>query len=171
MKIVSISIAAFFALTLFTACGNDQSKETKDTTATTTEAAPQEPAGEVTLTISGNDKMQYDLNELKVKAGQKVTLTMKNEGTMPKASMGHNWVLFIPYVDIEDFAKKAQDAGIDNDYIPASESQKIIAHTKLLGPGESDTITFTAPEEGEYDYICSFPGHHSTMKGKLIVEK
>jgi azurin len=45
-----------------------------------------------------------------------------------------------------------------------------VAHTKLIGGGESDTINFTITEPGTYDYICSFPGHLALMKGKLIVE-
>jgi len=38
-----------------------------------------------------------------------------------------------------------------------------------VGGGESDTIEFEAPPEGEYDYICSFPGHYQQMQGKLVV--
>ncbi|MGD1893724.1 MAG: plastocyanin/azurin family copper-binding protein [Cyclobacteriaceae bacterium] len=46
----------------------------------------------------------------------------------------------------------------------------MIVHTKFIGGGESDTITFEAPSPGTYDYICSFPGHYALMQGKLIVE-
>ena len=40
----------------------------------------------------------------------------------------------------------------------------------MIGGGQSDTIEFDAPEPGTYDFICSFPGHYSVMKGKFIVE-
>ena len=50
-----------------------------------------------------------------------------------------------------------------------SKGDEVIVHTKMLGGGESDTITFIAPENGFYTYICSFPGHWGLMKGKLIV--
>jgi azurin len=47
----------------------------------------------------------------------------------------------------------------------------IIVFTKLLGPGESDTITFNAPAAGVYDYICTFPGHVILgMRGKMTVK-
>ena len=46
----------------------------------------------------------------------------------------------------------------------------MIAHTDMVGGGESSTITFTAPAAGEYPYICSFPGHFGLMTGKLIVK-
>jgi azurin len=48
----------------------------------------------------------------------------------------------------------------------------MIAHTKLLGPKEKDTVTFQAPKEpGRYPFLCSFPGHYQVgMRGELIVE-
>ena len=46
----------------------------------------------------------------------------------------------------------------------------VIAHTKLLGPGESDEITFKVPDAGVYDFICTFPGHFGTMRGKIVAE-
>jgi azurin len=51
-------------------------------------------------------------------------------------------------------------------------SDQIIAHTGLVAGGESDTVTFTAPEEpGDYEYICTFPGHFAAgMKGTLTVK-
>ena len=50
--------------------------------------------------------------------------------------------------------------------------KKVIARTKLLGPGESETITFTAPKiSSQYDFLCTFPGHFAAgMKGKMIVQ-
>ena len=130
----------------------------------TTEAA----AGEATLEISGNDQMQYDKKELRVKAGQKVTLTLHHSGTMAKTAMGHNWVLLKQGTDKAAFAAEAISA-VDNDYIPEG-TDAVIVHTKVLGGGESTTITFDAPAAGEYEYICSFPGHYALMNGKFIVE-
>ena len=112
--------------------------------------------------------MKFDLSEIKVKAGEQVTLTLKNAGTMPKEAMGHNLVVLTPGTNVEEFAQTAMNAKA-NDYIPESLSSSIVAHTKLLGPNESDTITFTL-EKGEYEFICSFPGHYASMRGKIIVE-
>jgi azurin len=58
------------------------------------------------------------------------------------------------------------------DYVPAALADQIIAHTKLLGPKQSDEITFKAPTEpGEYPFICSFPAHFlSGMKGVIVVK-
>lgn len=133
-----------------------------------TEAAP---AGEadVTLTLNADDMMKFDKTELKVKAGQTVELVLNHVGKMGKDVMGHNFVLLQQGVDIADFGSKALSAK-DNDYIPESESANIIAHTKLLAGGESDTITFTAPAAGTYPFLCSFPGHYGVMQGEFIVE-
>ena len=112
--------------------------------------------------------MQYSTNELRAKVGE-ITLTLHHTGKMEKTVMGHNLVILKIGTDINAFGAKAADAK-DSDYIPASEEANIVAHTKLLGGGESDSITFTISEPGTYDYICSFPGHLALMKGKLIVE-
>lgn len=57
----------------------------------------------------------------------------------------------------------------DNDYIP-EDASLTLAHTNMVGGGESTEIVFSAPEVGSYDFLCSFPGHYSIMKGKFIVK-
>jgi azurin len=47
--------------------------------------------------------------------------------------------------------------------------EDVIAATKLLGPGENETLTFTAPEPGDYQFVCSFPGHFAMMRGIMVV--
>ena len=55
--------------------------------------------------------------------------------------------------------------------VPANwKGKDIIAHTDLIGGGESATVEFTVTEAGTYDFLCSFPGHSAIMKGKLIAE-
>lgn len=122
----------------------------------------------VEITIEGNDKMQYNLDEIKVKEGQTVVLTLKHVGKLPKAAMGHNWVLLTQGTDIQEFGAAAAKSA-DNDYIPEG-TENVIVYTSMLGGGEEETIEFTAPEAGTYDFICSFPGHYALMKGKFIVE-
>ncbi len=122
----------------------------------------------IKITLNSNDKMQYDLSEIDVYEGQTVILTLNHTGTMPMASMGHNFVLLKKDTNLDKFEEKAGKAQKDG-YIPTDKSD-IIANTKLIGGGESDTITFMAPEKGTYDYLCSFPGHYSVMKGKFNVK-
>ena len=55
-------------------------------------------------------------------------------------------------------------------YLP-DDLSAVLAHTKTLGPNESDRIEFHAPTDpGEYPFLCTFPGHFALMKGKLIVK-
>ncbi len=163
---------------LISACGGGATSSESTTsgeTATeveTTSEAPETTAstGEVVeINISGNDQMQYDTDMIEVPAGSTVRLTMTHSGQLAKEAMGHNWVLLKQGTSLEDFAMTAiQSAGTD--YIPASEEANIIAHTKMLGGGESDTIEFQAPAAGEYEFLCSFPGHYGMMRGTFVVK-
>jgi azurin len=157
--------------TLLLACGSDKKKEEKSDAIKIGGQKEVEPKkqSENELTITGNDMMQYNKKELRVKTGTQVTLTLTHIGKMGKQVMGHNVVILKPGVDINEFALKAVEAGEAEDWIPDG-GKDVIAHTKMLGGGESVTINFNAPKAGTYDFICSFPGHSALMRGKFIVE-
>lgn len=126
---------------------------------------------EVTIEIDSNDQMQYDKKAFEVVEGQEVTLILTHSGQLPKAAMGHNVVILKPGTSLPEFAMKCAPLAA-NDWIPQDEESKalIIAHTKMLGGGEKDTITFTAPEAGEYPFLCTFPGHFALMQGVMTVK-
>ncbi|HAT63830.1 MAG TPA: azurin [Flavobacteriaceae bacterium] len=168
-KIMSLLILV--SLSLFISCGGkEEKKEDKETMKIGTQKTEKvEDANTVNVALTGNDMMQYDKNEIKVKAGQEVTLTLRHVGKLDKKVMGHNFVLLMQGVNMQEFGIKASDAGEAADWIP-EDGKEVIAHTKMLGGGESTSITFTAPAAGTYDFICSFPGHVAMMKGKFIVE-
>lgn len=128
-------------------------------------------AEEKKLEITGNDQMQFSTKALEVTAGDKVTLTLKHIGKLPKAAMGHNFVLLKSDVKVMEFAMAAGKAAA-TEYIPADDAAKgMIIHTKLIGGGEEDTITFDAPAEaGAYPFVCTFPGHFALMQGVLTVK-
>ena len=115
---------------------------------------------------SVGDTMAYDKTLLEAKPGQSVSLTFHNVATSP--AMQHDWVLVKPGKE-EAVATAAIAAGPGKDYMP--DSPDILAHTKLTKPGESDSITFKAPDvPGDYPYICTYPGHFALMKGILRVQ-
>lgn len=130
-------------------------------------AAPAAAGDVLEVTIVASDAMQYDKLEISAKAGQKIKLTLKHGGTLAKNVMGHNFVLLKAGTDLAKFTAAAATSAA-TDYIPADKSD-VLAHTGLVGGGESTTIEFTAPAAGTYDYICSYPGHYAVMKGKLKV--
>ena len=166
-------ILAATALTIISCGKKETTTEGVETTApaieetTVTDVTPD--TQDNVLEIEGNDQMQYNKTELRAKAGEPISLTLKHVGQSSKDIMGHNFVLLKPGTDITQFGNDAVNAK-DNDYIPTEHADEVIAHTKVVGGGESDTITIDALEPGTYDYICSFPGHYAVMKGQLIVE-
>ena len=152
-------------------CNSNEQANNSDSTDTSVAVSPDtetESAVSNTVEITANDQMKFSVQEIRVKAGEPVTLTLKNTGTIAKEAMGHNFVLLQPGTNIDEFGQTAMSSK-ENDYIPESLKSSIISYTKLLGPNESDTITFTV-EKGEYPFICSFPGHYNTMKGIVIAE-
>ena len=169
-----ISVLILMGFLAVTSCGKKETApaDQTETTEPSTEGeqAPVAAATEENvLVIEGNDQMQFNVNELKAVAGKPIKLTLKHVGKIPKEAMGHNLVILQEGTDQAAFALKANDAKA-TDYIPESEKASIIAHTKLIGGGEEDTIEFTIDKKGSYPFICSFPGHVAMMKGVLIVE-
>jgi len=126
-----------------------------------------------TVEIEGLDTLKFDTETITVKPGEEVTIKLVNNTDMPASAMSHNWVLLVADADAEAYDKAAAKAGADNDYMPSDMDDQVIAATGMVAGGESETITFTAPEEpGDYEYICTFPGHFvAGMKGVLKVEK
>lgn len=122
----------------------------------------------VKIVIESNDQMRFNLSEITVQQGQTVVLTLKHVGKLPKAAMGHNWVLLEPNTDLASFAMSAMKAK-DNEYVPA-DAPEVVVNTILLGGGEETTIEFEAPSPGTYSFICSFPGHYALMQGTFTVE-
>ena len=117
--------------------------------------------------------MRFDVTAFEAKPGEKISVTLKNIGTTPKFSMGHNFILLnhnVNTTNVQTFLDKAATQA-SHDYVPP-DSKDVLAHTKLLGPGETETVTFNAPfVPGEYLYICSFPGHYSQgTKGFMTVK-
>jgi azurin len=121
------------------------------------------------LAISGSDLMQYDKKELEV-AGDCTTveLTLTHSGKLPREAMGHNWVL-VNTPDLSAVANAGMSAGPANNYITPGD-KKVLASTKLVGGGESATVSFSTAilkKGGAYSYLCTFPGHNSAMRGVL----
>nr|WP_299675108.1 azurin [uncultured Dokdonia sp.] len=169
MKMTRI-LMAFALMGLLMSCGGDKKEDKKEkVTIGGAKTEKKKDDSKVNLAISGNDLMQFDKKEFKVKAGQEVTLTLRHTGKIDIKVMGHNFVLLKQGTAIPAFSASAASVGQESDWIPDG-GKDVIAHTKMIGGGQSTTVTFTAPAAGTYDFICSFPGHSGLMKGKFIVE-
>lgn len=130
-------------------------------------------AGPCDLEIEGNDAMKFNKDSLSVPAScKKVTLKLAHTGKLAKAAMGHNWVL-AKTADMQAVATDGIPAGADKGYVKPGDP-RVLAATKLIGGGESDTITFDASalKAGEaYSFFCTFPGHIGLMKGSFSITK
>ena len=165
-------LVVILASLMFNCGGKEEKKKegfTYEKTGTSeTSDTKEKDSNEANIVITSNDLMQFNVKEIKVKAGQKVKLTLRHIGKLDINVMGHNVVILKQGVNLTEFAAKAAIAK-DNKYIPLN-SEEIIAHTDLIGGGQVASIEFNAPDAGTYDFICSFPGHSGLMKGKFIVE-
>jgi azurin len=123
-----------------------------------------------TVEISANDIMKYSVTAFDVRPGQKISITLTNKGTTPKKSGGHDLVVLQKNTNMKKFLEAAS-LEASHDYASPGSQKDVLASTRLLGPGESDTITFTAPYvPADYDFVCSFPGHAMQgMKGVMTV--
>ena len=119
------------------------------------------------LEIAGTDQMTFDKKELVVAPDcTSVELTLKHTGKLPAQAMGHNWVLS-KTSDVAAVASDGIGAGFANDHIKKGDT-RVLAHTKIIGGGQSTTVTFPTSAltaGGAYTYFCSFPGHSAIMKG------
>lgn len=148
----------------------------------------------ITLTILGIDQMKfavrndqkpitnlgdeiyhsddlYELEQINSRPNQELVIKLKTISDLPETAMAHNFVLLKSDTDIPSFVT-ASMRHKENNYIPQDEKKQIILNSDLVGGGESDTITFSAPSTpGEYTFVCTFPGHYiGGMKGVLKVE-
>ena len=124
-----------------------------------------------TVELTGGDDMKYNLTTIEAKAGETLHVVLKSTGSIPKIAMAHNFVLLALTADPVEFSKAAMMAQA-TEYIPADQKAKILAMTKLSGPGETVEVSFKAPAKaGSYPYLCTFPGHFAAgMKGTLVVK-
>jgi len=123
------------------------------------------------IKLVGFDTMKFDITRFEVTAGENIKVELKNAGSMPKAGMAHNFILLKKGTDSMAFALAAINAR-DHEYVPEGLKDQIIVATGLAGSDETVTATFTVPlEPGEYEYVCTFPGHYMVgMKGVMVVK-
>lgn len=124
-----------------------------------------------TIEIIGTDNLKFDVTSIEAAPGEEITIKFTTKSSMPKQAMAHNVVVLDSDADIGSFANESARAR-DNDYIAPGYEDDIIAATDLAGGGETVEVTFTVPETpGDYEYICTFPGHFAAgMKGVLTVK-
>lgn len=126
-------------------------------------------AAQCDVNVDSNDAMQFSTKEIVIdKSCKEFTVNLKHTGQLPKAAMGHN-IVITKEADKQGVATDGMAAGLDKDYVKEGDD-RVVAHTKVIGGGESTSITFdpskiTAGEN--YVFFCSFPGHWGIMTGTV----
>lgn len=149
MKTLKRLVAAGVLALALTACGGGAS--------TSGGAANNSP----TIAADG-ENLAFDKAAVTVGQGQ-VTLAFNNTSGVNQ----HNWILANGG---DDVAMRIDEAALGaENYVPTGAD--VLAHSRLLNPGENETVTFTAPAAGTYTYLCTVPGHYAAgMKGTLTVQ-
>ncbi len=118
-----------------------------------------------------HEQMRYDTARLVVEPGKPFEVIFENVDQMP-----HNIVFVKPGTreQVGTQANTMSPTNLDKEgrsYVP-QKNDNIFAASKLLEPGQKQTLKIKAPSQpGEYEYVCTFPGHWPVMWGKLIVTK
>jgi len=122
--------------------------------------------------VEVDDTLEFKQQEMVADSTcETITVTIKHTGMLPAEAMGHNWVLS-KAADYESVAIDGVKAGLENDYIKPGDD-RVIAHTRVVGSGESDTISFSPSgmePGGDYRFSCTFPGHWEQMYGTFILK-
>jgi azurin len=119
-----------------------------------------------------HEQLRYDTTRITVQAGKPFEVVFENDDVMP-----HNFVIVPPgmHMEIGNAAMTMTPDKLDKQgraYIPASHEKSVIAATKLLEPGQRETLKVKAPNKpGDYEFVCTFPGHALIMWGTLSVTK
>ena len=113
------------------------------------------------------EQMRFDKDLIVVEAGKPLVLTLQNDDAMP-----HNLAVLSPGA-LKEIGLTAEKMPPEPDsegrlYVPASP--KVLQATRLVNPGQKAQLSFNSPtEDGEYPFVCTFPGHWLRMAGTLVV--
>ncbi len=113
------------------------------------------------------EEMRYDTRTFTVRAGETVKIWFQNDDYTP-----HNLIVGHPG-SADAIGAAAERLGADGfaaEFIP--DVDRIVAASSLLGHQKSQLLEFRAPTEpGDYDVLCTFPGHRVTMNAVMRVTR
>jgi azurin len=118
-----------------------------------------------TVSVQGIEGLKFSLPSFDVKPGARVKLDFANA-----SDMLHNLVVVRPGTGtkVGEAALRLGLEGQKLDYVPKSDD--VLFNTSLLEPQKVESIYFVAPTTpGEYQYVCTFPGHYLSMQGTMRV--
>lgn len=138
-------------------------------TAASPDLTPSGAAGDALIVRADHDQLTFQPSALHItrQGAAPVTLHFDNS----TATWQHNWVLLRGDREAVDLlVADGRSRGAGSQFLPADRSA-IIATTRLLEPGEAETISFPVSEPaGVYIFVCTVPGHYEGgMHGTLTI--
>jgi azurin len=188
-KLLISTILASFVFMLAACGGGESAEQTSEDMSSDDMSMASADEGVRTVEVIGVDDLRFAVAEadeglvtdgtsgefmilqsIEASAGEELRISLRTVSNLPPTAMSHNFVVLSMDADADQFARASLQAA-DNEYISSEYEDWVIASTNMLGNGESDSVTFTVPEEpGTYQFICTFPGHYSGgMVGTLVV--
>ncbi len=162
-------ITYLLLIAIFASCGssNDNKQNNVENQIQTEVAEVEKNWEEFTIGAIGNTmaEMKYDVTNITVNEGSWVRIILVNEGV--DLAMLHN-IVFVNYGTRKEVASEAITAGSAAKYVP--NNSNVIAASELANPGETITLEFEAPKKGNYEFICTYPGHSEIMRGYFFVK-
>lgn len=124
-----------------------------------------------TINVKGMDNMKFDISLIEAAPGETVRIVLETVSQMPPQAMAHNIAILDLGTDVDAFATASMTAR-DNEFIAPDFKDQVLAHTAMIGGGETSEIEFTVPETpGDYTFLCTFPGHYMAgMVGTIRVK-
>ena len=113
------------------------------------------------------EQMRFDKDLIVVEAGKPVAITLQNDDAMP-----HNLAILAPGA-LQEIGMAAEKMPPQPDsegrlYVP--DSPKVLHASRLAAAGQKLELAFEAPkDDGDYPYVCTFPGHWLRMSGTMKV--
>jgi azurin len=155
------------ALTCLFACAGEK-KNTEQSVEKQIEVVETEKKWETfNIGAVGNtmSEMKFDMESITVKEGSWVRINLENKGI--DNSMMHN-IVFINYGTRKEVASEAIKIWPSQNFV--SNKKNVIAYSAVAKPGESIVLEFKAPKKGNYEYLCTYPGHAEIMRGYFFVK-
>jgi len=123
--------------------------------------------GEREIQIDANSGLVYSKKIIEAKPDEALVLTLRNVDVM-----NHNLVIVEPgstkKVGEASFKMISDPKAGEKNYAP--DMKEVLFVVPVIEPGENHSLHFRAPEkQGDYPYICTFPGHWMVMQGVLRI--
>lgn len=118
-----------------------------------------------------HEQLRFDTQRIVVEKGKPFEIIFENDDVMP-----HNLVVVgdekhgVIGMAAQTMSPTELDKKGNRQFLP--KDQPFLDATHMLNPGQKETLKLKAPnQEGELEFVCTFPGHWMIMWGKIIVTK